>query len=103
MLDLRPVYHRLEDRIRAHVLLCWLALLLARIVETKTGRTWATVRDELQGLHVGIFTGPAGTFPQTTAPTPEARTVLAALDVDPPKKILGLRPAGTEPAEQRTG
>jgi hypothetical protein len=29
VLDLRPVYHRLEDRIRAHVLLCWLALLLA--------------------------------------------------------------------------
>ena len=35
VLDLRPVYHRLEDRIRAHVLLCWLALLLARIVETR--------------------------------------------------------------------
>ena len=27
-LDLRPVHHRKEDRIRAHVLLCWLALLL---------------------------------------------------------------------------
>lgn len=26
ILDLRPVHHRLEDRIRAHVLLCWLAL-----------------------------------------------------------------------------
>jgi transposase len=25
--DIRPVYHRLADRIRAHVLLCWLALL----------------------------------------------------------------------------
>ena len=37
VLDLRPVYHRLEDRIRAHVLLCWLALLLARIVETRAG------------------------------------------------------------------
>ena len=35
VLDLRPVFHRLEDRIRAHVLLCWLALLLARIVETR--------------------------------------------------------------------
>ena len=37
VLDLRPIYHRLEDRIRAHVLLCWLALLLARIVETQAG------------------------------------------------------------------
>jgi transposase len=38
ILDLRPVYHRREDRIRAHVLLCWLALLLIRIIETTTGR-----------------------------------------------------------------
>jgi transposase len=28
VIDLRPVYHRREDRIRAHVILCWLALLL---------------------------------------------------------------------------
>ena len=39
-LELRPVYHRLEDRIRAHVILCWLALLLIRIVETTTDGTW---------------------------------------------------------------
>jgi Transposase DDE domain len=30
---LRPVFHRLEHRIRAHVLLCWLALLLTRVAE----------------------------------------------------------------------
>lgn len=40
ILDLRPVYHRREDRIRAHVLLCWLALLLIRVAETSTGQTW---------------------------------------------------------------
>src|SRR4051812_41857210 len=102
-LELRPVYHRLEQRIRAHVLLCWLALLLVRIIETKTGATWATVREDLHDLHVGVFTGPAGTFTQTSTPTPAARAVLAALDVNPPKKILGLVPAATEPAEQRTG
>ncbi len=38
VLDLRPVYHRLEERIRAHVLLCWLALLLIRVAENTTGR-----------------------------------------------------------------
>ena len=26
VIDLRPVYHRKEERIRAHVILCWLAL-----------------------------------------------------------------------------
>ncbi|MET8413293.1 transposase, partial [Streptomyces sp. NPDC005195] len=47
ILDLRPVYHRLEERIRAHVILCWLALLLIRIAETTTQATWPTIRREL--------------------------------------------------------
>ena len=39
-LELRPVYHRKEERIRAHVLLCWLSLLLVRIAEVNTLQTW---------------------------------------------------------------
>jgi hypothetical protein len=97
LLDLRPVYHRLEDRIRAHVLLCWLALLLARIVETRTSTpatatTWPRARDELQRLHVGTFTGPAGVFRQTTPPSAEARRLHTALDITPPPRILDLNP-----------
>jgi transposase len=34
---LRLVFHRLEHRIRAHVLICWLALLLTRVAERGTG------------------------------------------------------------------
>ncbi|HSU11588.1 MAG TPA: IS1634 family transposase [Pseudonocardia sp.] len=90
LLDLRPVYHRLEDRIRAHVLLCWLALLLARIVETRANTTWTRARNELQRLHTGTFTGPAGTFRQTTTPTPEARRLHEALGLTLPPKILHL-------------
>jgi len=37
ILDLSPVYHRLEDRIRAHVLLCWLAMVLIRYAENESG------------------------------------------------------------------
>ena len=90
IIDLRPIYHRLEDRIRAHVLLCWLALLLARIVETRAHTTWTRARDELQRLHVGTFTGPAGIFRQTTAPTAECRRLHEALGLALPPKILHL-------------
>ncbi|OLT17492.1 transposase [Serinicoccus sp. CUA-874] len=96
ILDLRPVHHRLEDRIRAHVVLCWLALLLIRIIETTTGDTWNNVRRELQRLAVGTFTGPAGTYRQTTAPTPAQRTILERLHIDPPPRILQL---GTQPTD----
>ena len=44
-LDLRPVHHRKQDRIHAHVLLCWLALLLIRIAETHTDQTWRNLRE----------------------------------------------------------
>ena len=46
-LALRPVFHRLEPRIRAHVLLCWLALLLVRVAERRTGRTWHRIATPL--------------------------------------------------------
>lgn len=36
-LELRPFYHRTEERITAHVLLCWLGLLLIRLTEKETG------------------------------------------------------------------
>jgi Transposase len=90
VLDLRPVYHRLEDRIRAHVLLCWLALLLARIVETRAATTWTRARTQLQRLHVGTFTGPAGVFRQTTPADPETRRLHQALDIALPPRILHL-------------
>jgi Transposase DDE domain len=90
ILDLRPVHHRLEDRIRAHVTLCWLALLLIRIIETHTGDTWNNIRRELQRLHVGYFTGPAGTYHQTTDTTPAQRHILTGLDLPAPPRILQL-------------
>jgi len=96
ILDLRPVFHRLEDRIRAHVLLCWLALLLIRVVETRTSlpdgtsTSWPRARDTLQRLHVGVFTGPAGTFRQTTDPTAEARRLHTTLGLPLPPRILHL-------------
>jgi hypothetical protein len=95
VLDLRPVYHRREDRIRAHVLLCWLALLLIRVAEEAAGEpwTWNKIRTELQRLHAVTYTGPAGTFRQTTEPSKPQRDVLAALGIDPPKKIIEISPA----------
>jgi Transposase DDE domain len=90
VIDLRPVYHRLEERIRAHVLLCWLALLLVRIVETTTGATWPTLAAELHRLQVITFTGPDGTFRQRTELTKPQRDIYAKLGLDPPAKIIEL-------------
>jgi transposase len=91
VIDLRPVYHRREDRIRAHVTLCWLALLLARISENATGRTWPELRRELDKIHIGTFAGPAGTFQQRTELTKPQRDILRALHIDAPPRIYQLK------------
>ena len=97
-LELRPVYHRLEHRIRAHVMLCWLALLLIRIAETATGDTWRNLRHELDRMHLGTFTGPAGTVRRRTATTPAQAATLRALDLAEPPQFSDLRPASTPAA-----
>jgi hypothetical protein len=89
-LDLRPVHHRKEDRIRAHVVLCWLALLLIRIAENQTHETWRNLRDELQRMHLGTFTGPAGTSRQRTDLTHHQREILKALELPTPPRFLAL-------------
>ena len=93
IIDLRPVYHHLEDRIRAHVTLCWLALLLIRITETTTGQTWNHLRAELQRIHLGTFTGTHGTFAHRTQLTASCKLILKALDLPEPPLVISAAPA----------
>jgi transposase len=92
-LELRPVFHRLEHRIRAHVVVCWLALLLIRIAERNTGQSWRRIATELQRLHLVTLQGEAGAVQQTTRPTDAQHAILAALEVVPPPRITALEPA----------
>jgi transposase len=91
-LDLRPVFHRLEDRIRAHVILCWLALLLIRLAETATGDTWRNLRHELDRLHLVELAGTTGRVLQRTEPTPRQADILENLHVDQPPRFVELSP-----------
>lgn len=91
-LDLRPVYHRKDERIRAHVLLCFLALLLTRLIEVETAKTWPTIRSELQRMHLGEFHGSAGRVLQRTETTPAQHETLRALQIDEPPRFLAIEP-----------
>ncbi|WP_167530768.1 IS1634 family transposase [Microbispora hainanensis] len=92
-LDLRPVYHRLDERITAHVLLCWLALLLIRVAERRTGQTWRTINRELSRVHQVTLAGPAGRLTQTTKLTPAQAQLFKDCGIAPPPKMTGLQPA----------
>jgi Transposase DDE domain len=92
-LALRPVFHRLERRIRAHILICWLALLLIRVAERQADETWRNLRRELQRLHLVTLSGAAGTVAQTTPLSDAQRDIFSALEIEPPARVTALDPA----------
>jgi len=87
-LGLRPVFHYREDRVRAHVQLCWLALLLMRVVENATDDTWRNVRHELDRMHLVTLATADGHVAQRSGTTTGQKTILAALGLDEPARFF---------------
>ena len=87
-LCLRPVYHSKDDRIRSHVLICWLALLLVRIAEVETELTWPKIRRQMQRQNLIEFFDNNGRILQHTELTANQRNILNKLKIKPPKRIL---------------
>jgi len=86
-LGLRPVFHYREDRIRAHVQLCWLALLLIRVMENTTGV------DDLGGLdldpmHLVALATPDGKVAQRSTLTAGQKTILDGLKLPEPPRFF---------------
>jgi hypothetical protein len=87
-LGLRPVFHYREDRIRGHVQLCWLALLLVRVIENATGDTWRNLRHELDRMHLVTLATADGQVAQRSATTPGQKAILAALELGEPPRFF---------------
>ena len=87
-LGLRPVFHHREDRIRAHVQLCWLALLLLRVVENATSDTWRNVRNELERMHLVTLATADGQIAQRSTLTAGHKSILAALQLPEPARFF---------------
>jgi len=86
-LDLRPLYHRKDERIEAHVFLCFLALLLVRVAERQTRQTWDQIRAVLERIHLGEFESKDGRILQRTELTPDQIKLLKLLNISSPAKI----------------
>jgi transposase len=94
---LRPVFHRLERRIRAHVLICWLALLLTRVAERSSGQTWRRIERETSRLAQVTLAGEAGMVCQTTPLKPVQKAIYQALSIEPPPRVSVFEPASPSP------
>jgi Transposase DDE domain len=87
VLRLRPVYHSKAERIRSHILICFLALVIIRVAETRTGETWRTIRSELGTIRQGHFSGHDGEFTQTTELTRRQHELHTALQIPEPPRF----------------
>ena len=88
LIDIRPVYHRKEQRIRSHILLCWLAMLMIRIAEQESQMTWFQMKKIFNKLHLGTLETPQGIVRQTSELTPEMKNLFNTLQIDTPTKVL---------------
>lgn len=91
-LNLRPVYHRLEERIRTHVFISWMALLLVRVAENATLMTWRNLRHELETMKIGRFISNSGEVYQCTELTLEPAKIVRTMGVERPPKYPKIVP-----------
>lgn len=93
-LEIAPVYHRLADRIRAHTLICFLALVIQRLLRYRlraqaTDLSPATALEQLREVQyhrVRFANGQC--LASITRLTPQLRHVFALLDVEVPTTQL---------------
>lgn len=88
-IELRPFFHRIEPRVRAHVFVCVLAKIVAREIETRLHRTGyigssvASVLAELARLRVvEVGTGDARRYVRTRTTSPQD-DLYRRLGIDP--------------------
>ena len=94
-IKLTPMYHWLPGRIEAHVKICVLALLLARVAERQCQLPWKRLRDDLGTLQVTDFRTPNFQFFQRHEPTDILLATLKSLEISMPKPVLSITPTTT--------
>jgi hypothetical protein len=85
-LDLRPLRHRTDPKVRAHVTLCMLALLIERLIEKALAdqglhMTAARCFEELGTCRLNMHATDWGHLYSVTEPTPHQTAILKALDM----------------------
>jgi len=81
-LKLRPMHHRASRRIKAHMLMCGLALMVVRELERRSGETLKTLRQVFGGVRAVQMQQGSTRFWQREEWSPRASALLKALDID---------------------
>ena len=88
ILDIRPVYHRLDDRIRSHILICWLAMVLVRYAENMANTSWYQIETALADLTAGLIESDKVNLWYCSDISAAAKDIFTRLNIALPKKVL---------------
>ena len=94
-IKLTPMYYWLPSRIEAHIKICVLALLLARVAERQCQLPWKRIREDLGTLQVTEFQTPNFRFFQRFEPTANLLSTIKSLEISMPKPVLSITPTTT--------
>ena len=89
-IEMGPVYHRLPQRIRAHALICFMALVLYRVMRirlkaAKRSESPTTLLEQLKRIYQQtVETSKGATLTGVTEITPSQKSLFAALNLTPP-------------------
>jgi transposase len=98
LVKLRPIYHWTQRRVAAHVFICVLAYLLAKVLEHRLARarvpmTAARALDALASVQAVEHRWGEATVTQLTRPSPEAAAILQALGLSDRPRIISVEAA----------
>ena len=85
-LKARPIFHYTHDAIRAHLLICFMALMIGKYIEIKTGRSLLAVKDllwQVQEVKLKDLASDIKRTVRSSIPL-ELTEVLRLLDIDIP-------------------
>ena len=99
-LEMGPVYHWKDERIRAHVMICFLALVLRTIFYKKLKAedpqvSYQEVFSSLRSLEAVGLTFKNKSVVLRTEPKPPAHLAFRALKMNPPPRIIALKPSSS--------
>ena len=98
-IEIGPVYHRLPQRIRAHALICFMALILYRVMRmrlkaAKRSESPTMLLEQLKRIHQQtVQTTDGKTLTGLTEITPAQKSLFAALELTPPTPSDLAKPA----------
>jgi transposase len=87
VVEIRPVYHHLDDRIRAHVLICFIAMVLVRFAEHSVNMSWRDIMHTVVDIRVGMTRSTNGELWLTSPFDDAQKELFKTLKIKHPPKV----------------